>query len=29
MVNDSWNAEAAWAYLARLPEHWRVALYWH
>lgn len=26
---ESWNALSAWAYLKYLPEHWRVALYWH
>jgi hypothetical protein len=29
VFGSSWNAEAAWSYLACLPNNWRVALYWH
>jgi hypothetical protein len=28
-VTESWLADASWAYMAALPDGWRVALYWH
>lgn len=28
-VEESWLAPPCWAYMAALPESWRVALYWH
>lgn len=28
-VQDNFRNRAAWAYLAQLPAHWPIVLYWH
>jgi len=28
-VRDDWQNRAVWAYLAHMPAHWPIVLYWH